>query len=167
MIDALIRVMNRTAAVARAVRVDLVADPTRFIRGMRQAQSSSQRFTQHTSRAGSALKARVRGVLCGGGLSTRWQWVAPPATQPDHRPDRGRHPLHPRAAGLTAKGFSDLAKEISKTAAVDDDLIRVARTSSPLTKIRAGGPDQIFERATQAAVDMTAALNGGQVSVRA
>ena len=51
--------------MARSVRTELVADPTKFIRGMRQAQGSSQRFTQHTSRAGDALKGAFAAFSAG------------------------------------------------------------------------------------------------------
>ena len=152
--------------MARSVRTELVADPTKFIRGMRQAQGSSQRFTQHTSRAGSAVKAAFAAFSAAVVVQEMRKWVdaARDANKTAAQTDAVIRSTQ-GAAGLTAKGFSDLAKEISKTAAVDDDLIQGGENIlATFTKIKAGGPDRVFERATKAAVDMTAALNGGQVS---
>jgi hypothetical protein len=152
--------------MARSVRVDLIADPTRYTRGMRQAERSSRQFTDHTNRAGSAVKAAFAAFSAATVVVEMRRWV-------DAARDANRVAAQTNAViastkgatGLTAKGFSDLAKQISKTAAVDDDLIQGGENIlATFTKIRAGGPDRIFERATAAAVDMTAALNGGEVS---
>lgn len=67
------------------------------------------------------------------------------------------------AAGISAKHVDDLANSISKAAGIDDEL--VASTENMLltfTGIKAGG--QVFDRATQAAVDLAAAMGTDAVS---
>jgi len=152
--------------VARAVRFDLIADSSKFTRGMRDAQRSSEKFTQHTNRAGQALKTAFAAFSAGAAIMEMHKWV-------DAARDSNRVTAQVNAviksthgaAGLSAKGFADLAKSIEKTAAVDDDVIAGGEAIlATFTNIKAGGPDKVFERATQAAVDMTAALNHGQVT---
>jgi hypothetical protein len=152
--------------VARAVRFDLIADSSRFTRGMRDAERSSKRFTDHTNRAGSAVKAAFAAFSAATVVMEMRKWVA--AARDANRVAAQTGAVIEStggAAGLSAKGFSDLAKQISKNVAVDDDLIQAGENIlATFTRIKAGGPDRIFERATTAAVDMAAAMNHGEVT---
>jgi len=70
-----------------------------------------------------------------------------------------------RAAGLSAHDFERLAGSISKTVAVDDEVIQSGENIlATFTNIKNAGPDRIFDKATMAAVDMAAALNQGEVT---
>jgi hypothetical protein len=63
------------------------------------------------------------------------------------------------AAGVSAKQVDDLANSLSKVAGVDDEVISNGeRVLLTFLKIRNVGPDKIFDDATKAAVDMSAAL---------
>jgi hypothetical protein len=152
--------------VSRSVKFELVADPTRYVRGMRQAQRSSEKFTDHTNKAGRAVKTAFAAFSAATVVMEMGRWVAAArdanrvAAQTDAviRSTRG-------AAGLSARGFSDLAKQIMRTTAVDDDLIQSGENIlATFTRIKAGGPERVFERASMAAVNMTAALNQGRVT---
>ena len=71
------------------------------------------------------------------------------------------------AAKLSAQGFADLAAAISKKVAVDDDLIQGGENIlATFTGVRneVGKGNDIFNQATVAAVDLTAAMNQGQVT---
>lgn len=111
--------------MARAVRFDLIADSSKFTRGMRDAQKSSQKFTEHTSQAGKALKAATAAFSVGVVVSQMRNWVA--AARDSNKTAaqtaavlKSTH----NAAGLTADQFAKLAGQISKTAAIDDDLVQ-------------------------------------------
>lgn len=152
--------------MARAVRFDLIADASRFTRGMRDAERSSKRFTDHTNRAGSAVKSAFAAFSAATVVLEMRKWVAAArdANRVAAQTDAVIRSTH-GAAGLSAKGFADLAKQISRNVAVDDDLIQSgANILATFTAIKAGGPDRIFERTEAAAVDMAAALNQGQVT---
>lgn len=70
-----------------------------------------------------------------------------------------------QAAGLNARQFADLAGQISKNVAVDDDLIQSGENIlATFTNIKDAGPNKIFSEATAAAVDMAAAMNHGEVT---
>jgi hypothetical protein len=152
--------------MARSVRFDLIADPSRFSRGMRQAQRETRSFTDHTDRAGRALKTAFAAFSAGAAVAEMRKWVAQARDANRTAQQTNAVIASTRgAANLSAKGFSDLAKRLQDYAAVDDDVIQGGENIlATFTKIRAGGPDQIFERASKAAVDMAAALNHGQVS---
>jgi hypothetical protein len=151
--------------VAKAVRFDLIADSSKFTRGMRDAQRSSEKFTQHTSNAGKALKAAVGAFSVGVVVSQMRNWVA--AARDSNKTAaqtatvlKSTH----NAAGLTADQFAALATEISKTAAIDDDLVQSGENIiATFTNIHG----DVFKKTTQAAVDMTAAMNHGEVSQEA
>jgi hypothetical protein len=152
--------------VARSVKFELIADPTRYVRGMRQAQRSSEKFTDHTSRAGVAIKAAFAAFSAGAVVAEMGKWVAAArdANRVAAQTDAVIRSTH-GAAGLSARGFSDLAKQISRTAAVDDDLVQSGENIlATFTNISASGPDRIFQRAEQAAVDMAAAMGHGEVT---
>jgi hypothetical protein len=69
------------------------------------------------------------------------------------------------ATNLSAEGFSQLAKKVQDLAAVDDDVIQGGENIlATFTAIKAGGPAQIFERATLAAADMAAAMGHGTIN---
>jgi hypothetical protein len=70
-----------------------------------------------------------------------------------------------KAAGLTAKGFERLAGRLSDYAAIDDEIIQGGENIlATFTRIRAGGPEKVFERASKAALDMAAAMGHGEVN---
>lgn len=69
------------------------------------------------------------------------------------------------AAGLTAKGFEKLAGRLSDYAAIDDEVIQGGENIlATFTRIKAGGPERVFERASKAALDMAASLGHGEVN---
>jgi hypothetical protein len=148
--------------VAKAVRFDLIADSSKFTRGMKDAQRSSQQFTQHTSNAGRALKAATAAFSVGVVITQMRNWVA--AARDSNRVAAQTNAVIKStrsAAGLSAKGFSDLAKSIEKTTAVDDDLIQGGENIiATFTAIHG----DVFKKTTQAAVDLAAGMNHGQVT---
>jgi hypothetical protein len=149
--------------MARAIRFDLIADASRFTRGFRDAEKATGKFERTTSRL-----SRMAVGLLGGGVA-----IAGIKSFVDAARDANRIAAQTDAvikstggtAGLSARGFADLAKQISKTAAVDDDLIQGGENIlATFTKIRAGGPEQVFERASMAATDMAAAMGHGEIT---
>jgi cell wall-associated NlpC family hydrolase len=129
---------------------------------MKDAQRSSEKFTQHTSNAGRALKAAVGAFSVGVVVSQMRNWVA--AGRDSNRVAEQTATVlqstH-NAAGLTADQFAKLATQISKTSAVDDDLIQSGENIiATFTNIHG----DVFKKTTQAAVDMTAAMNHGAVT---
>jgi hypothetical protein len=63
------------------------------------------------------------------------------------------------AAQVTAKNASDLADQISRASTVDDELVaNTERILLTFTNIKNSGADKTFDRATQAAIDLAAAL---------
>ena len=71
------------------------------------------------------------------------------------------------AAHVTSEQVGELASSISKTAGVEDDVVRSgANLLLTFTNIKngVGKGNDIFNQATKTTVDMTAALNNGQVS---
>ncbi|HYT88109.1 MAG TPA: hypothetical protein VEL76_05270, partial [Gemmataceae bacterium] len=148
--------------MARAVRFDLIADSSKFTRGMRDAQRSSEKFTQHTSNAGRALKAAVGAFSVGIVVDQMHNWVA--AARDSNRVAAQTNAVIKSTrgtAGLSAQGFSDLAKSIEKTTAVDDDLIQGGENIiSTFTAIHG----DVFKKTTQAAVDLAAGMNHGEVT---
>jgi hypothetical protein len=146
-----------------AVVFDLVARTTRWNRGFDDAHRKATGFQKTMGRVGTAITGALAGGAVIGAVKSftdAFEDSRRVAAQTDAviRSTGG-------AAGLSAKGFADLAAQISKTAAVDDDLVQAgANVLATFTNIKAGGPDKIFERAEMAAVDMAAALNQGQVT---
>lgn len=69
------------------------------------------------------------------------------------------------AAGVSSKQVDDLATSISKAAGVDDELVASAENMLlTFTGIKNVGVDKVFDRTTQAAVDMAAATGTDAVS---
>ena len=151
--------------MAKAVRFDLIADASKFTRGMRDAQKSSEKFTDHTSNAGKALKAAVGAFSVGVVVDQMRNWVAA-ARDSNKTAAQTATVLKSThgAAGLTADQFAKLATEISKTAAIDDDLVQSGENIiATFTQIHG----DVFKKTTKAAVDMTAAMNHGEVTQEA
>jgi hypothetical protein len=152
--------------MARAVKWEAILGTAGYVKGAREIQRQNQAITQHTNKAGSSLKAAFGTFTAGAAVLEMRKWVA--AARDSNRVTAQVNAVIASthgAAGLSAKGFADLAKSIEKTAAVDDDIIAGGEAIlATFTAIKAGGPDKVFERAEQAAVDMAAALNHGQVS---
>jgi hypothetical protein len=150
----------------RSLVYSLIGRDQSLGRTLKKAGRDTQRFTRETNRAGSSLKAAFATFSAAAVVVEMGRWVAAArdANRVAAQTDAVIRSTH-GAAGLSARGFSDLARQISKTAAVDDDLVQSgANILATFTKIKAGGPDRIFERTEVAAVDMTAALNQGQVT---
>ena len=148
--------------MARQVRVEILADARKFTRGMQDAEKSAQKFTDHTNRAGKALKAAVGAFSVGVVVSQMRGWVAA-ARDSNKTAAQTAAVLKSThgAAGLTADQFAKLASQISKTSAVDDDLIQSGENIiATFTRIHG----DVFRKTTQAAVDMTAAMNHGEVT---
>jgi len=152
--------------MARPIRTDLLLNEKDYVRGLRNARREGQRFTDHTHRAGSAVKTAFAAFSAATVVLEMRKWVG--AARDANRVAAQTNAVIKSTRGatnLSAKGFADLAKQIMRTTAVDDDLIQGGENIlATFTKIKAGGPEKIFERATAAAVDMTAGLNQGQVS---
>src|SRR6266536_3240660 len=129
---------------------------------MRDAQRSSQQFTDHTKRASSALKAAVGAFSVGVVVSQMRNWVA--AARDSNKTAAQTAAVLASthgAAGLTADQFAKLAGQISKTSAVDDDLVQSGENIiATFTAIHGN----TFKKTTQAAVDMAAAMNHGEVT---
>lgn len=71
------------------------------------------------------------------------------------------------AAGVTASEVGDLAEKISNLAGVDDEAVQSTENLLlTFTKVRneVGKGSKIFDRATQAIVDMTARMNQGKIT---
>src|SRR6266498_3857891 len=129
---------------------------------MRDAQRSSEKFTQHTSNAGRALKAATAAFSVGVVVSQMKNWVAA-ARDSNKTAAQTATVLKSThgAAGLTADQFAKLASEISKTAAIDDDRVQPGENIiATFTNIHG----DVFKKTTQAAVDMTAAMNHGEIT---
>ena len=152
--------------MARQVRVEILADASKYARGIKDAQKSTANFTDHTDRAGKALKAAFATFSAGVVVNQLSKYVA--AARDSNRVTAQINAVIKStrgAAGLSAKGFSDLATQISKTAAVDDDLIAGGEAIlATFTNIKANTPERTFQRAEQAAVDMAAAMGHGEVT---
>lgn len=69
------------------------------------------------------------------------------------------------AANIASGAVADLATEISNKTGVDDEAIQSGQNLLlTFTNIKNSGPNKIFNEASQAITDMTAALNNGDVS---
>jgi hypothetical protein len=148
--------------LARQVRVEILADATKYTRGIKDAQRSTQNFTTHTNRAGTALKAAFATFSAGMVVRELGKYVAA-ARDSNKTAAQTATVLKSThgAAGLTADQFAKLATQISKTSAVDDDLIQSGENIiATFTQIHGN----VFKKTTQAAVDMTAAMNHGEVT---
>ncbi|HEY5990539.1 MAG TPA: hypothetical protein VIV12_29730 [Streptosporangiaceae bacterium] len=148
--------------MARAVRYDLIINDAKWTRGLRSAERSSERFTQHTNRAGQALKAATAAFSVGVVVNQMKNWVA--AARDSNRVAAQTNAVIKSthgAAGLSAQGFADLAKSIEKTTAVDDDLIQGGEDIiATFTAIHG----DVFKKTTKAAVDLAAGMNHGEVT---
>jgi hypothetical protein len=145
--------------VARAVVFDLIARTRDFERGFDRAHKKVSGFQKVTGRLGGALAGAFAGGAVLAGIKSftdaaRESQLVAAQTNAVLASTKG-------AAGISAKGFADLASQISKTVAVDDELIQSGENIlATFTNIKG----DVFKGATAAAVDMAAAMNGGEVS---
>jgi hypothetical protein len=135
---------------------------------MKEAQQSSQRFSDHTKRISTGLKTlgavAAGGAAVGIGLLVRqakdWVAEARDANKVGAQTVAALKSTH-GAAGLTAKSISDLAGKISNLTGIDDDLVQGGENI--LLTFRALHGD-VFKKTTAAAVDMASAMNHGVVT---
>lgn len=149
--------------MARAVRWDLVADPRRFQKGFRDAESTASRF------AGGMKKVTglIGGAFAGIAVTQVFKGFLDEGREAQKvgRQTAAVIKSTGGAAGLSAKGFENLAGKLSKYAAIDDEVIQGGENIlATFTRIRAGGPDKVFERASMAALDMAASMGHGEVT---
>jgi hypothetical protein len=148
--------------VDRAVRFDLILNSRKYVSGGRDAVRANHQITESTKRAGNALKAATAAFSVGVVVSQMRNWVAA-ARDSNKTAAQTATVLKSThgAAGLTADQFAKLAGQISKTSAVDDDLIQSGENIiATFTQIHG----DVFKKTTQAAVDMAAAMNHGEVT---
>jgi hypothetical protein len=148
--------------VDRAVRFDLILNSRKYVSGGKDAVRTNQQITESTKRAGNAFKAVTAAFSVGVVVTQMRNWVA--AARDSNRVAAQTAAVIKSthgAAGLSAKGFSDLAKSIEKTTAVDDDLIQGGEAIiATFTNIHG----DVFKKTTQAAVDLAAGMNHGAVT---
>ena len=149
--------------MAQAVRWDLIADPRRFQRGFKDAERTADSFSRTIHRVGGLVAGAFAGIsvvqVFKGFLDEGREAQKVGAQTAAVIKSTGA------AAGLTAKGFENLAGRLSKYAAIDDEVIQGGENIlATFTRIKAGGPDQVFERASKAALDMAASMGHGKVT---
>jgi hypothetical protein len=148
--------------VDRAVRFDLILNSRKYVSGGKDAVRTNHQITESTKRAGNALKAATAAFSVGVVVAQMRNWVAA-ARDSNKTAAQTAAVLKSThgAAGLTADQFAKLAGQISKTSAVDDDLIQSGENIiATFTQIHG----DVFKKTTQAAVDMAAAMNHGEVT---
>jgi hypothetical protein len=145
--------------MARALVFDLVTRDKSFSRGLGQAERKAGGFQRTMGRVAGA----AAGALAGGAIIAGVKSFTDAFKESREVAEQTATVIASTkgAAGLSAQGFSDLATAISKTVAVDDELIQSGENIlATFTNVKG----DIFKGATTAAVDMAAAMNGGEVS---
>jgi hypothetical protein len=151
--------------MARAVRWDLIADSRKYQRGFREAEQTTKHFHGMVTKTASLIGGAFAAIQVGSFLKDsiaegREAAKVGKQTAAVIKSTGG-------VAKVTAGQVSDLAESISAVVGVDDELIQSGENwLLTFKKVRneAGKGNDIFDRATQAAVDMAAAMHEGEVT---
>src|SRR3954467_7329788 len=151
----------------RVLKVMIVGDHRGLSRSMDQAEGKARRFSGAMGKLGGAMAGAFAGAAIISGIQgfvaeAREAQVVSAQTSAVIRSTGG-------AANMTAKQFSDLAGAISAKVAVDDEVIQSGENIlATFTNVRneTGKGNDIFNQATTAAVDLSAAMNGGEVTAQ-
>lgn len=150
----------------RKVEVAIVGDASGVSRAFRQAESAAGRFGK-----GGKLGAVGMGLLAGGaagltvavgqGLVSAFQTGVREFSEAQKVSAQTAAALKSTggAAGVTQKHIESMAGALQKQTGLQDDAIQSSQNLLlTFTKISNSGPDKIFDRATQATLDLSVAL---------
>src|SRR5262245_13475786 len=151
--------------MARAVRWDLIADPKKYRQGFKEAESITKRFSGTVTKTAGLIGGAFAAVQVGGFLKGAIGEAREAAKV--GRQTAAVIKATGGVANVTAKDVDRLSDALSTKAGVDDEVI-AAGQNMLLTfkgvKNAAGEQNRIFDQTTKVALDMTAALNQGEVS---
>src|SRR5262245_16361448 len=151
--------------MARAVRWDLIADPRKYRQGFKEADSITKRFSGTVTKTAGVTGGAFAAVQVGGFLKDAIDEAREAAKV--GRQTAAVIKATGGVAKVSARDVDRLATALSNKVGVDDEVI-TAGENMLLTfkgvRNEAGKQNDIFNQATKVALDMTAALNQGEVS---
>jgi hypothetical protein len=157
--------MARTAT--RKVEVSIVGDASSMVRAFRQGDKAASGFGRRGGKLGAVGMGMLAGaaagvtVAVGQGLVSAFQTGVREFSEAQKVSAQTAAALKSTggAAGVTQKHIEDMAGSLQKQTGLQDDAIQGAQNLLlTFTKISNAGPDKIFDRATQATMDLSVAL---------
>jgi hypothetical protein len=151
--------------VAQAIRWELIADPRKYQKGFRDAEQSSERLSRTVKRVGGLIAGAFAGIAVGGFLKSAISEAR--EAQKVGRQTAAVIKATGGVARVSARDVDRLATALSNKAGVDDELI-ASGANLLLTfkgvRNEAGKGNRVFDQASSAILDMTAAMHNGEVS---
>lgn len=151
--------------MARSVKWDLIADPTRFNRGFDRAAQRTDRFHKQVANTARLIGGAFAAVQVAGFLKDAIDEAR--EAQKVGKQTAAVIKATGGVAKVSALDVDRLADSLSRKAAVDDELI-ASGANLLLTfkgvRNEAGKGNRIFDEASSAILDMTAAMNHGAIS---
>jgi hypothetical protein len=151
--------------MARAVRWDLIADPRRFQRGFREAERTSDRLGKTVRRTASLIGGAFAAVQVAGFLKGAIDEAR--EAQKVGRQTAAVIKATGGVAKVSAKDVDRLSTALSNKVAVDDEIIQAgANMLLTFKNVRneVGKGNNVFDQASSAILDMTAAMHQGEVT---
>ncbi|HWD47013.1 MAG TPA: hypothetical protein VHM23_25420, partial [Actinomycetota bacterium] len=151
--------------MARSVRWDLIADPRRYQKGFREAESTTKRFSGIVTKTAGLVGAAFAGVQVAGFLTDAINEAREAAKVT--RQTNAVIKATGGVANVSAKDVDRLAESLSNKVGVDDEIIAAGQNMLLTFKgvrDQAGKSNDVFTQATKIALDMAAATNQGVVT---